>query len=817
MKYFWILIFTFLGGKVWAQSFILSGKITDESGQGIPFASIYIKNTSKGTSANADGAYRLNLNAGRVEVVAKAMGYRQQSQIIDLKESQELHFKLTAEAFQLNDVVVRADAEDPAYAIIRQAIKKRKSHLNEVKSYETEVYIKGLQKLLSAPKKFMGVNIDEVGKQLGLDSNRRGIIYLSESESKLSYQHPGQYREEMISSKVAGSNRSFSFNRASDLRVNFYENFQNWEGLSMRPLVSPIADDALLYYDYQFLGSTVENGEMVNKIKLSPKRNSDPAFEGLIYIVEDSWRIQGVDVQITKKANLNFVDTLKVQQQFYPVQGRTWMPATLKFEFGGAFLGFRFAGYYVAVFRNYELSPSFAKNEFRETLKISREVNKKDSAYWQESRPVPLTEEEKTDYQKKEVLAAKRQSRSYLDSLDRAGNKFKLSKVLLTEYRLLNRYERKTYTLNSLLRAGFYNTVEGFGVQPEFTYTHRLDTLTNEFLSLTGSLRYGFSNRHFNAGIRGTYQKGQTVFRARLASEVLDLNSRATLPPVVNTWSSLLSERNRLKLYEKRSISAGISGRVGPNIRMDFNLEWADRRSLSNTSSYSFRDVADREFSSNNPYSPQQDSPLFPKNQSFKISFGASYDFSSRYVSYPSGKYFIPSKYPTLSVRYQKAVSGVFGSDVRYDQLSLGISKQELKLGFYGKTGFQVLAGKFFNTGQIYYADYHHFARMQTLMENDSRNSFLFPDYYLSATPDRYFEAHVEHNFSGFLLNKVPLIRKLKLQELAGLNYMAAPAYPNYREWYLGVQWLNFRMYHGWSYTSLGLQSQGFRFSMRLN
>lgn len=800
-----------------AQQFVLSGKITDLQGQPLPFASIYQKNTTRGTSANAEGEYRLSLPAGKYEMVVKAMGYRSQSHLIDLNSSQQWQVVLEEEAYQLKDVVVRADAEDPAYAIIRQAIKKRKSYLNELRAYQTEVYVKGLQKLLSAPKKFMGVDIDQVGKQLGLDSNRRGIIYLSESESRLSYERPNQYREEMISSKVAGSNRSFSFNRATDLQVNFYENFQNWEGLSMRPLVSPIADNALLYYDYKFLGNAVENGEMINKIQFSPKRSTDPVFEGSIYILEDSWRIHSIDAFVTKKANLNFVDTLRVQQQFLPVQRNAWMPSSLRFEFNGAFLGFRFAGYYVAMFRNYDLNPSFAKNEFKEALKISREVNKKDSTYWQESRPIPLTEEEKTDYQKKEVLAAKRQSKPYLDSLDKAGNKFKLSKVILGGYRVVNRYERKIYTFNSLMQAWFYNTVEGFGVQPELTYTHRLDTLTNKYLMLTGQMRYGFSNQHFNAGIRGTYQKGQTVFRAKLASEVLDLNSRATLPSVVNTYSTLFSEKNPLKLYEKRSISADVSGRVGPNIRVDMNVEWAHRQHLRNTSTYSFRDVKDREFSSNNPYSPELDAPLFPDNQSFKLSFGASYDFSSRYVTYPSGKYFIASKYPTLGIRYNKAIAGVFGSDVSFDQLQISLSKQEIKMGFYGKTGFQLLTGKFFNRGVIYYTDYHHFARLQTLMDNESRFTYLFPDYYLSATPDRYFQAHVEHNFSGFILNKVPLLRKLKLQELAGLNYMSTPVYSNFREWYMGIQWLNFRMYYGWSYTSLGLQSQGFRFSMRLN
>jgi uncharacterized membrane protein len=62
------------------QSVNLSGKITDEKGVSIPFASIYIKNTSKGTSANADGDYRLSLAPGKYDLVIRAMGYQQNNQ-----------------------------------------------------------------------------------------------------------------------------------------------------------------------------------------------------------------------------------------------------------------------------------------------------------------------------------------------------------------------------------------------------------------------------------------------------------------------------------------------------------------------------------------------------------------------------------------------------------------------------------------------------------------------------------------------------------------------------------------------------------------
>jgi hypothetical protein len=49
------------------------------------------------------------------------------------------------------------------------------------------------------------------------------------------------------------------------------------------------------------------------------------------------------------------------------------------------------------------LEPSFAKNSFNEVMRITKGVNKKDSTYWENSRPIPLTDEEITDYKKKET------------------------------------------------------------------------------------------------------------------------------------------------------------------------------------------------------------------------------------------------------------------------------------------------------------------------------------------------------------------------------------------------------------------------------
>ncbi|MGB4397719.1 MAG: DUF5686 and carboxypeptidase regulatory-like domain-containing protein [Daejeonella sp.] len=812
MKLIYTLLLVFISHILFSQSLTIRGKITDQLGQAIPFASVYEKNTSLGTSANSEGEYSLKLGQGRHELNYRAIGYKQETREIDLKTNFNLDVSLSQAVFELADVIVTAGGEDPAYEVIRNAIKKRKSHLREAKEYSTDVYIKGMQKMLAAPKKFMGRNIDDLGKEIGLDSNRRGILYLSESESRLSYMQPDNYHEEMISSKVSGSNRAFSFNRASDINIDFYENIIDIEGLSNRPFISPIADNALFYYDYKLIGTSMENGELVNKIELLPKRNTDPVFRGSIYIMENSWRIHSSDLMITKQSNINFVDTLNIRHQHIPVSSKVWMPSSIRYDFTGGVFGFRFGGYYLALFKNYDLNPGLNKKDFVEVLNIAREVNKKDSAYWTQARPVPLTEEEKTDYEKKAILALKRESKPYLDSLDKVNNKFKPVQFIIgSGYSPRNRFKREYYSYSSLINSFFYNTVEGFGINYQVTYAKRLDSLTNKFVNYAGKVRYGFSSEKLYGSFSGNIPVKAATFSFNLGSDVLDLNNLGSISQLGNSINSLFYERNFLKLYEKKFISASLSQRFGGFVGR-FTAEWANRNTLNNTSDYTVRDLNDRVFTSNNPFEVlPTGTPLFPENQALKLAFRGTYDFSNKYATYPSGKVHQPSKYPLLGINYVKGLKGVFGSDINYDLLSVDLTKSDIKLGMYGQFKFWVGAGQFLNDRTLYYPDYKHFDGNQSLSYIPKITNFLFLDFYKNSTADKFAEAHFEHNLSGFITNKLPLIRKLKLKEVVGFNYLATPLLKNYNEVYFGLEYLTFRVMYGMAHVNGKRVDKGIR------
>jgi hypothetical protein len=813
--YFLLLLLSF-STFTYAQAILLKGTIKDNNGLAVPFASVYEKGTTRGTSANSEGEYQLKLSAGQHTLIFKAIGFSQESKQIDLKAPQTLDIILIPSVYELKDVIVQADAEDPAYEVIRNAIRKRKRHLTEVDQYTADVYIKGMQKLLSAPKKFLGRDIDDIGKQIGLDSNRKGILYLSESESRISFMQPNKLREEMISSKVSGSNRSFSFNRASDMKVNFYDNLIEIDGLSARPFISPISDNALFYYKYKLVGTSMENGEMVNKIEIIPRRNADPVFRGLIYILEDSWRIHSTDLYLTKQANINFVDTLNIRQEFIPVNKKIWMPTSVRFDFTGGFFSFRFGGYFLALYKNYDFDANLNKKEFAEILKITKEVNKKDSTYWKEARPIPLTIEEQLDYDKKQVLATKRESKTYLDSLDTVNNKFKpLGFIIGSGYNPRNRFKKEYFRFGSLINSVYYNTVEGFGLNYQASYSKQIDSATNKYMSITGKLRYGFSSEKMYGSFSGVIPIKKARISYDIGSDVQDLNNLEPLSQLGNMINTLFYERNLLKVYERKFLNFSYGKSLG-SVQTSISTSWSNRRALLNTTDYKIRDVERKQFTSNDPLLPDSNLPMFPENQALKINFSASYAFNSEYVTYPTGKFYLQSKYPRLSVNYTKGIHGLLGSDVDYDLLTASLSKSGVKSGLVGSSSFWIGAGKFLNSKSIYFNDYKHFRGNRLLGYSTDINSFLFLDYYKFSTPQSYFEAHLSHNFSGFLTNKLPYLRKLKLSEVIGFNYLSTPKVRNFTEGYAGLQYLNFRLVYGRSFVNGKAYDDGFRFGIVL-
>ena len=321
MKRYLLLAVLLAGFRLFALAVPVTGTVKDSKGNFLPFASLVVKGGVMGTTANNDGKYILNLPPGNYTLQCMHVGYKMQEKEITVqRQGLEVDFILLLQELILKEIVIGDNAEDPAYEIIRQAIKKRSFYKNQVDAFKCEVYIKGQLRLQDYPETIFGQKVDFADG----DTGKNKMIYLSETIATYSFQKPEKEKVEVTSTRVSGQADGFGF--GSPRYVTFYDNnIQISNALNPRGFISPIAENALNFYHYRFMGSFTENGRLINHIKVTPKRSYEPLFSGYINIVEDEWRIHSVDLMLTKKSQMELADTLRIEHLYVPVTKDVWM------------------------------------------------------------------------------------------------------------------------------------------------------------------------------------------------------------------------------------------------------------------------------------------------------------------------------------------------------------------------------------------------------------------------------------------------------------------------------------------------------------
>ncbi len=781
------LLIVFCSGFGSAQTYVLSGTISGNN-ETLPFATILVKGTTLGTNSNANGQYRLKLPAGDYEIIFQYIGFTKKIERVSLNSDKTLNVVLSSDGISLKEVEVTA-GEDPAYAIIRQAIKKRKYYLNQLDVYTCKAYIKGLQKINKIPKNLKGL-LKISGGEISDTAEMKGVVYLSESESKYHFRKPGDEKEIMYSSKVSGDNKSFSFNQLSDMKINFYNNLVELGNISDRPFTSPIHENALFFYKYYLLGTITSEGKTINKIKVVPKRQSDPCFAGIIYIQDSTWRITSADMILTKDAKIDFVDTLYIKQLHSSVMGDSiWMPITLNLSFDFKAFGFKGNGYFNANIKEYDLRPVYPKRFFKnELLKVEDDANKKDSIYWNANRAVPLTPEEAKDYREKDSIARIRSTDRFKDSVDKKNNKFKFNDIFFG-YNYQNTKKRLNISFPGIVTNGVqYNTVEGLNLSYYFGVYKSFANYTS--FNISGRSRYGFSNKLWGGELEFQYafkpEKSSRV-GLKIKSLVEQFNPQDPISPLVNSVYSLLINENYMKLFKETGLETNYNTELFNGVYLSSVLRYMQRDPLKNTSDILFIDDKNKLFTSNDPLNPNNDEPSFTSNTALTFEIGFSFRFKQKYYTMPHQKIVSGSKYPRLNVTYKKAIP-VLNANANYDLVTATVS-DEVKLGLFGRFSYRLKAGDFLTAKKLYFMDFKHFWGNQTIINsNDYLGSFRLLPYYGFSTDNWFTEAHAEHHFNGLIMNKLPLIKKLNLQEVVGGHFLATQNLKYYYEINFGLE-----------------------------
>lgn len=789
MKKITSILFLFLYCYSFSQ---IKGTVTDDKGNPLAFVNIFEENTYNGTTTNEKGNFILNVKTENPTLVFQYLGYKSVKKSLTKNQfSDSVEIVLVEENITLNEVVINK-GDNPANEIIRNAIRNKKSNSEKASKFTADFYSRGIFRVKNLPKKILGQKIDFFDEII--DSTRSGILYLSETVSKVTFQKPDKLKEVIIASKVSGNDNGFSFNSASSANFDFYDPYLEFDA----NIISPIADNAFNYYKYKFEGSFFnENRQQINKIKIIPRRDTEPVMSGYIYIVDDSYAIYATDVKMTGSQMQNpALNSLTLKQNFsYNTNTKVWTKNTQTLDFDAGMFGVNISGGFTYVFTNFEFKEKFEKKTFTaEVIKFEENANKKEDSFWNTIRPVPLTEEESTDYVKKDALQEKKKSQVYLDSIDKKKNKFGFMDIL-NGYTYSNSFKKWSINYNGPLLNTSFNTVQGFNTSIGLSFFKNNED-KKTYYQFGSNVAYGFSDEvfrptaYFSAKLNNKTKTFVSVIGGNVATQ---FNPEEPISKIANTISSLLFKNNFMKLYEKNFITANFSREMFNGLNMTFALEYAERKPLFNTTDFVVIKNS-KLYTSNNPLLPlDESSAAIDRHNLVKLNVSGRIKFGQQYVTRPDGKYNLGNdKYPTLLLGYEKGFAASQDS-YNYNKVTARII-QNLSIGNKGETGINIRAGKFFNAEGISFVDYKHFNGNETnvMIGSSYINSFYLLPYYQSSTNDSYVEMHFEHDDKGYIMNKIPLVNKLKSKLMLGFKNLAIPERKPYQEFSVGLSNLGF-------------------------
>lgn len=754
---------------VWAQGALpLEGTIRDAAGNAVEYATVTADEGAYGTLSRADGSYLLRLPPGEHQIRVRRLGFQELRRTIDLQRSQTLDLVLEAQALTLPEVTISSDGRDPAYGIIEAAIRRKKQNEIPFPAYQYQAYTKGSVELVndSALLAFLvemfGDEEDSLTQEELDEPN--DLLYLSENLSRVYLVRPDDVKEEIIYSRVSGSSDQFGFMTSLTNRFNPYQDRFFEGGIAPRGLVSPISNQALFFYDYKLLGTVQLAGQKVYKIKVMPKRKSDPVYRGTLFIADSTYAVAELDLLATREQALQVLDTLRLVQEYLPLDAR-WVPSSSRLDFTLDLPLFvtkiPFRGSSYSIISDYQSGVEISGRELkREVLRVAPEALGHSPALWDSIRPVPLTQIERTDFRVKDSIERVESSPAYLDSLTRTRNKFNFPEDLLYGYTYRNYQTEMSWSFLGLLGLTGFNPMEGFYLGSGLGYRKGP-------WELEGLLRYGFSNQRLSYELSAEYEGN--AFHAESMSLKLgdyprEFSDFTQISPWVNSLYALWGKQNFRKLYQPRFAELRYSRELFNGFTLEPVLRVEQRRPLEVSTDYSFRE-RDTAYPAN---------LLLDPHSMATLDLGLRLQPFNRYIRTPTEKINNGSAWPLLRLHYRlgQRLDAADGEEATYHRFQLGL-EDEQSLGLLGTLLWQVEAGRFLNDASeqaARFPDVFHFKGNETILRGRGFDQFMLMPYYVLSGTQTYVQAHVEQQFGGFFFNKIPGLRKLKMTEYVGLH-----------------------------------------------
>lgn len=771
MRYYITILLFILCVLINAQVKI-QGKVIDaETLEPIAYADIRLPELKINATSNSDGTFYIESAVNTDKLTISKNGYEFSNYVIEKKidysfvaqlfPSEEDKNNNPTETVDLQTAVVSSKKkvrlkkkENPAYAILREVWKrKKKNGLKLVPHYQYDEYeklqfdISNIDSTFMKRKLFKGMEFifDKVDTS-SINGKTFLPAFLNESLYKVAgINKPNtKERRELIANKTSGfENNEVVASVVKNIfrDIDIYDNRVNILDIKF---VSPIASDGFSVYDYELKDTVDIDGVESYRIKYYPRRNGELTFKGDLYISKANYAVKEVVMETTKDINVNFVRNVFMDLEFdipndsvfYPRKEYAMLDMTLisKKENSKGIFAHKTVNYY-----NYDFDTDHPEKYYYERIDPSKtSINNQSDEFWTENRPEALTKNQEGIYTTLEELNKVPKFNRIVKGIEVLGSGY---------YNIWNSID-----IGNLYSSFGYNQIEGVRLRAGArTYFSQNDMwraqgfvaygFKDDKFKYGGDFRYMFNKyNRFQVGI-GTKRDVEQLAATLTSSDGIMTRSFASSSIINQGNNTYLSNNNLTNVY------ASIEPWKNVMFRIDGN--------------YQYIKPADSEHFS---IAYEKDGQIKENLTNSSLSVSIIARPKAKYTQYGLDRFELTTLAPTIMLRYTRGLKGVINSDFEYDKLQF-LYTQPILIGSFGRTLITVEAGKTFQAVPL--------SLLSAIPGNESYGqvygTFSQVDYYEFVT-DQYATMNWEHHFNGWILNKIPLIKKLKLREVGFLR-----------------------------------------------
>ncbi|CAG4994040.1 hypothetical protein DYBT9275_01298 [Dyadobacter sp. CECT 9275] len=749
-----------LGGTgVLAQTTTIKGVITDaQTGETLPYVSIVIPGTTMGTSADVDGKYALTLKENYAAIRFTYVGYESIDKKITVGADQVINIKMKVDASMLKEVTVKGRAryrnkDNPAVQLIRQVIENRDK--NQMANYdfaEYEQYEKISFALSNLSDKFKERRIFRNYQFLFKDQDSSTIggknilpAYIQEKLSQVYFRKNPYTKKQWVKANrraefdarfVDNDGLSAYFNRLYE-DINIYKNDIS---IATNLLLSPIANTAPTFYKY-FIRDTVKTHEpWLVELGFVPRNKTDMLFEGKLFITLDgNYAVQNAYLTVNKDINLNFMRDLEARLEFEKSPDGRYHPSktTLGMEFALGEKGGGLFGQRVVNYKNYEVNQPRPDSVYRGPAEqaIYNPLIKTGESYWQQVRHIPLEKSERDIYRNVDTLQTIPSFRRTMD----------ITSLFLAGYKSFDIVE--VGPVNTFYS---FNPVEGFRLR----FGGRTTTDLSKRIFFETYAAYGFKDQKWKYFLSGTYSlNNKSVYHFPLHYIRASYQRDTKIP---GQDLQFVQEDNFLLSFKRGQNNRWLYNDI---YKAEYVREFQNRFSYKvGFTHWNQRPAGILEYK---PVEHIDGQPTVAQLSNTEVNLELRYAPNEQFYQGKLYRTPIINKFPIFTLRYNAGLKGVLNGENSYHNVTANISKR-IYLSQLGFMDITTEGGYIFGKNIPFPLLTIHRANQTYAYQLNSYNLMNFLEF----VSDHYASLDVQYYMNGFLFNKIPLLKKLKLREV---------------------------------------------------